>query len=69
MIRKSQYRIGLMGIVHNLRKMAKREIENHNLSDYFIYKNQYNRITLLLEKYFRFNLTQNLENQNLKIAV
>ena len=69
MIRKSQYRIGLMGIVHNLRKMVKREIENHNLSDYFIYKNQYNRITLLLEKYFRFNLTQNLENQNLKIAV
>ena len=69
MIRKSQYRIGLMGIVHNLRKMVKREIENHNLSDYFIYKNQYNRITLLLKKYFRFNLTQNLENQNLKIAV
>ena len=58
-----------MGTAHNLKKMTKKAIENHNLSDYFIYKNQYNRITLLLKKYFRFNLTQNLENQNLKIAV
>lgn len=59
---------GLMSIAHNLRKLARKALQNSRIANYIHYKTQYDLLNEFFENYFGYSLSNTTKNRNLKIA-